>query len=418
MESIGFICIIANKSYMYYMSTMKAQFFNEYDSALSKCFEMFSSIAANQGKPYRAVLAALLITGTLGCGNGTEDGGEEENVETILLEATAKVGVVTLERTDFHHELVSNGKLVASQYADLRFESSEPIAAIWVGNSDYVTKGQKLAELDAFRLNNRTVQARNALDKAYLDLQDVLIGQGFTPADTANIPAGIKQLAATRSGYDQALAQYRLAVHEEEMAVLRAPFDGVVANLFAKPWNMSSPSEVFCSIIDARKAEASFAILESELPLVKKGDRVEVSPFFAMEGGAVPGVISEINPLVDAGGMVKVKASVTNPGLLVEGMNVRVSVRRSIAGQLVVPKTAVVVRSGKQVVFTLVDGKAYWNYVQTGLENSLGYTVTEGLKEGDVVITSGNINLAHESTVTVEDEKPLTTQEDDPISAE
>lgn len=403
---------------MYYMNTMKAQFFNGRDSALSKCFEMFSSIAANRGKLYRAALAALLVTGTLGCGKGTKDEDEEENVETILLESTAKVGVMTLERTVFHHELVSNGKLVASQYADLRFESSEPIADVFVRNGDAVAKGQKLAELSAFRLNNRTVQARNALDKAYLDLQDVLIGQGFTPSDTANIPAGIKQLAATRSGYDQALAQYSLAVHEEEMAVLRAPFDGVVANLFAKPWNMSSPSEVFCSIIDARKAEASFSILESELPLVKKGDRVEVSPFFAMEGGAVTGVISEINPLVDAGGMVKVKASVTNPGLLVEGMNVRVSVRRSIAGQLVVPKTAVVVRSGKQVVFTLVDGKAYWNYVQTGPENSSAYIVTEGLKEGDVVITSGNINLAHESNVIVEDEKPLTTQEDDPVSAE
>jgi RND family efflux transporter MFP subunit len=351
-------------------------------------------------KPYIAGLAAALIT--ISCNNGTKNEEDEDNVETILLESTNEVSVMILELTNFHHELVSNGKLVAAQYADLRFESAEPVASVWVRNGDAVTKGQKIAELSTFRLNNRTVQAKNALDKAYLELQDVLIGQGFPPADSMSIPAEVKQLAATRSGYDQALAQYSLAVHEEEQAVLRAPFDGVVANLFGKPWNMSSPSEVFCSIINARQAEASFTVMESELPLIRKGDRVEVSPFFTIEGGAVEGLISEINPIVDAGGVVKVKASVNNSGRLVEGMNVRVSVQRSIGGQLVVPKTAVVIRSGKQVVFTLVGGKAYWNYVQTGLENSSSYTITEGLKDGDIVITSGNINLAHESTVTVD----------------
>ena len=56
-------------------------------------------------------------------------------------------------------------------------------------------------------------------------------------------------------------------------------------------------------------------------------------------------------------------------------MNVRVSVQRSLGKQLVVPKTAVVLRSGKQVVFTLVDGHAYWNYVRTGLENADSYTL-------------------------------------------
>lgn len=87
---------------------------------------------------------------------------------------------------------------------------------------------------------------------------------------------------------------------------------------------------------------------------------------------------------------------------MVEGMNVRVSIFRSLGNQWVVPKTAVVLRTGKEVVFTLVDGKAVWNYVQTGLENASEYIITsETLKEGDLIITDGNINLAHESSVVV-----------------
>ena len=62
-----------------------------------------------------------------------------------------------------------------------------------------------------------------------------------------------------------------------------------------------------------------------------------------------------------------------------------------------------VLRSGKQVVFTLVNGKAHWNYVRTGLENADSYTIVEGLKAGDRVITTGNLNLAHEASVTVVD---------------
>ena len=107
--------------------------------------------------------------------------------------------------------------------------------------------------------------------------------------------------------------------------------------------------------------------------------------------------------------MVRVKAQVDGKGNLFNGMNVRISVYRSLRKELVIPKTAVVLRSGKQVVFTLKNGKAQWNYVQTGLENAdscivsnrADKGVTEGLLEGDTVIVTGNVNLAHESPVSV-----------------
>jgi len=79
-----------------------------------------------------------------------------------------------------------------------------------------------------------------------------------------------------------------------------------------------------------------------------------------------------------------------------------VSIFQLLGKQWVVPKSAVVLRTGRQVLFTLENGKAIWHYVQTGLENAGNYTITgETLKEGDQVIVSGNINLAHESPVTV-----------------
>ena len=95
--------------------------------------------------------------------------------------------------------------------ADLRFETTGVVAHIYVKNGAPVRKGQKLAELDKFRLKNKTAQAKDALDKAELELQDVLIGQGYPVGDASKVPADIMKLARVRSGYDQSLAQYELA---------------------------------------------------------------------------------------------------------------------------------------------------------------------------------------------------------------
>ncbi len=86
-------------------------------------------------------------------------------------------------------------------------------------------------------------------------------------------------------------------------------------------------------------------------------------------------------------------------------MQVKVSVKKSVPEQLVVPKEAVVLRLNQEVLFRYTDGIAYWTYVQTGLENSQHYTVIvhpdkgASLDSGDTVIISDNLNQAHESKV-------------------
>jgi len=349
----------------------------------------------------------ILITSCSGKKNDVDK--QEQSVSTVLPDAKNEVTTQILKRRDFHHELVSNGKVSALGQADLRFETSEVIARIYVKNGEHVHKGQKLAELDKFRLEQKLSQAEDALLKAELELKDVLIGQGYTSEDFSKVPVETMKLAKVKSGYEQSRSQYELVKRETEHATLVAPFDGIVANLFSKPYNLANTSEVFCTVIDTRGMEADFTVLENELAFIKTGDKVMITPYAG--GDSFEGSVSEINPLVDSNGMVKVKAVVNGQGKLFSGMNVRVSVRRSLGQQLVIPKTAVVLRSGKQVVFTLQEGKAMWNYVHTGLENATEYVVSdksqkgieEGLLEGDTIIVTGNLNLAHEAAVKVSD---------------
>ena len=342
----------------------------------------------------------VLATTAAACSDEKKDSKEKEGVETVLPSLPNEVTVVPLEKRVFNHELISNGKVTAKDYADLYFRTAEVVAHVWVKNGDVVRKGQKIAELDLFKLNNTLAQQKNGLAQSTLEMQDVLIGQGYAPDNLKAVPADVLELAKVKSGYEQSKAQYESAKYDVEQATLVAPFDGVVANLFEKEHNIPKTSEAFCRVINAGTMEVDFTVLESELPLIKVGDKVEVTPY-ASAAGVRQGSISEINPLVDENGMVRVKARVNGGNKLFDGMNVRVSVKRSVGEQLVIPKTAVVLRSGKQVVFTLKDGKAMWNYVHTGLENMEEYTITDGLEEGMEVIVTGNVNLAHEAPVKV-----------------
>lgn len=325
----------------------------------------------------------------------------EGSVQELLPDKPAEVTTMTLVEVDFEHELVSNGKISSQNVAELKFLTSEVISAIYVKNGDHVDKGQKIAILDTYSLTNAVNQAKDALDRSKLEYQDVLIGQGYRLDNPEAVPEDVEELAKVKSGFNTAQTNYDMAIYNLEQATLTAPISGVIANMFSKPNTLSSPSNIFCNIIDTRSQEVTFTVLENELGMIRKGDKIKITPF-SMTDVTMDGRVSEINPWVDKNGMVQVKATVGYHPRMIEGMNVRVSIFRSLGKQWVVPKSAVVLRTGKQVVFTLQEGKAIWNYVQTGLENATSYTITgETLKEGISIVTSGNINLAHESPVVV-----------------
>jgi multidrug efflux pump subunit AcrA (membrane-fusion protein) len=113
----------------------------------------------------------------------------------------------------------------------------------------------------------------------------------------------------------------------------------------------------------------------------------------------ITGKISQINPMVDETGMIKVRAEFANKMHIIDGMNVKVVIRKPVPNRLVVPREALVIRQGKDVIFVRQDSLAIWKYVTPEYENSHDVSIKEGLEKGDLVIVSGNVNLAHETVV-------------------
>ena len=309
-----------------------------------------------------------------------------------------------LEKETFYREWVSNGKLLAFRRAEIPFRVQENIEEITVKNGSRVSQGQVLTRLESFLYENRLKKARNQYEKSLLEMEDVLVLQGrYSLKDTSQIPAAIYKMAKIKSGYNTAVSDLREAEYNYNHTVIRAPFSGIIANLEVQENNHSSAYKKFCEILDDHQMEARFYLLESELEQIATGQKVKVFPF-GQEGNFYEGAITEINPMVNENGMVNVTALINNPDKqLIDGMNIRVLILKEVKDQLVVPKEAVVLRQNRQVVFTLKDSLALWNYVKTGYENGTHYTITEGLEPGMKVIITNNLNLAHETRVKEEE---------------
>jgi len=221
--------------------------------------------------------------------------------------------------------IVGHGKVKAKRYADISFQMQLPIKGVYVRNGMQVRKGQKIAELDAYQLNNAVSQAQKSLEQTRLEMQDVIISQGYDPQKMNKVPDRVKQLAEVKSGYKLKVTQLEAAQHDLTKAVIIAPFDGVVANVKTGAYSLAQPGEAICRIIDNKEMKVEFKVMEQDLKKVKNGTRVTAVPFYD-NSLTYEGQVYSINPIVDEQGAVTVKAVIQGGAGLYDGMNVNITV--------------------------------------------------------------------------------------------
>jgi Cu(I)/Ag(I) efflux system membrane fusion protein len=140
-------------------------------------------------------------------------------------------------------------------------------------------------------------------------------------------------------------------------------------------------------------------VYESELPLVKVGQAARVSLPYAPHR-YFPGRIAFIYPYVDASTRTgRVRVELANPGLeLKPEMYANVELQRELGYRLAVPEPAVLYAGERRFVFVdLGEGRLRPQEVELGARAGDHFEVLKGVKEGDVIVTSGNFLIAAES---------------------
>lgn len=345
----------------------------------------------------------LLLFIIVSCGNNG-DRGLGVNGKLQQTPAVNEVEVITLLKTEFPRQLLSNGKISAVARAHLVFSTNGPIESIYVKNGQTVSTGTTLARVARPDLKIALESAEINLRKAEFDLYDYLVGQGYTAKDTTSVPPDIMAMARMKSGYLAAKNAVTRCRYELSGIVLKAPFRGRVADIKLSQYDQTG-TEPFCTLVDDSAFLVDFSVMESEYGFLSIGLPVKIMPY-ADATRSYQGTITSVNPSVDKNGQISVQARIKGDSSLLDGMNVKVVVERIVSGQLVVPRSAVVIRDNMDVLFTYTeDGKAHWTYVNILSSNSESHVVAANLErgarleEGDVVIVSGNLNLAEGSDV-------------------
>ncbi|MBR5989126.1 MAG: efflux RND transporter periplasmic adaptor subunit [Prevotella sp.] len=338
------------------------------------------------------------------CGGKKEESSAEMEMRQQTMNETY-VDTMALRTSTFNKQIVCNGRLRAKAKSELSFTSQGVTMNIYVKEGMHVSKGALIASIDKRERVRELEKANKELERSKVELTDKLIGLGYD-ASLKGVPEDVLKRAEVTSGYFTARYQLQSAKTALDECNLYAPFSGRVANLEARPYQRN---EKICTLIDDSQFEVEFKILEAELTIIRKGQHIKVSPFVS-DSLAIEGIITEINPLVDDKGLIKVIARLTNKkNALIDGMNVRVVVEEQIRNMFVVPKDAVVERDGYHVVFVYKDGQAIWTYVDVLYSNINSFAITgcqrkeTEIHAGDVIITSGNLNLADGTKVKLND---------------
>lgn len=349
----------------------------------------------------RLTLLGFLALAIFSCKNEDEKI-EEAPTESFRNEVAAtEVNVATAERKSFDYLIDATGKMEAGSEVMAVIEQAGYLTEVNIRQGQFVNKGDVIAKLNLTEAEFRFEKAKISLRNANAEYESNKLGypELFASANKEQIDVVDEQLRA-KSGLFLAELELKEAQLTLDRTVVKAPISGRVADLKFKAGSLVSANTELCQILGSSELILKVNVLESDISLISLNQVAEVYPVSNTQK-ELTGKVSGINPKVDANGLVEVSITLAANKELLPGMNARAIIRAPQNNSLVVPKDALVYRSGRAVVFTIENNESKWNYVEVGKDNGKEVEILEGIEEKSTVITSNNLQLAHQAPVQI-----------------
>lgn len=324
--------------------------------------------------------------------------------------------------------LNASGYVTARRLATISSKVTGKIVEVLVEEGTQVEAGQMLARVDpsnaeaALKLTEAQLQAaRQALAEtdANLALAELDLRRQQELADKAIVsPAELDRAAAAaralRGRRDRGLSEIAVAERQVEVyrqqlddTIIRAPFAGVVTSKNAQPGEMISPMSSggftrtgVCTMVDMSSLEIEIDVNESYINRVTPGQPV-VATLDSYPDWRIPAQVIAIIPTADrqkATVRVRVAFNQLDPRMLPD-MGVKVAfqntgaVAPSAARAVVVPRSAVRSRNGRDFVWIVRDRRVTQRAVAVGARNGDEVTLSAGLTGGERIVTEGPEDL-------------------------
>ncbi|HEV2041279.1 MAG TPA: efflux RND transporter periplasmic adaptor subunit [Casimicrobiaceae bacterium] len=298
------------------------------------------------------------------------------------------VEAIKVERLALPQGITAVGSLRSDESITLRPEVAGRISAIQFREGERVAKGAPLVKLDpsVTQAELQQAQANMVLAKAKYDRAVDLQGKGF-----------ISGQARDEAENNLKVGEAALALARAKLAKLsiEAPFSGIIGlrSVSVGDYVKEGADMVNLEAIDPLKVD--FRVPEIYLSQIRVGQSLQMT-LDAVPGKTYEGKVFAINPLVDtAGRAVVIRAQVRNQDTTLRpGMFARVRLlTHETQEALVVPEQAIVPQGDEWFVYRVVDGKAQRAKVEIGQRRDGKAEVMKGLRDGDVVVTAGQLKI-------------------------
>jgi Cu(I)/Ag(I) efflux system membrane fusion protein len=179
---------------------------------------------------------------------------------------------------------------------------------------------------------------------------------------------------------------------------------------------------VLYEVSDLSRVWVLFDAYESDLPFLKKGDKVDFS-IQALPGTAYSGTIMFIDPVIDPVNRVaKVRLEMSNPGVKLKPEMFATGIVKSNLAEykdkLVIPRSAVLWTGKRSIVYVKQPGNEpifKIREIELGPQLGNSYVVTEGLKDGEEIVTEGAFSV--DAAAQLEGKPSMMNQEGGKVSS-
>lgn len=307
----------------------------------------------------------------------------------------------------FDHYFKVNASVEAIQEAMISPETNGQIREIPVRKGQRVRKGQVLTRLNTSVIENNIAEVKTSLQLAQTvyNRQKSLWEQ--------EIGSEIQYLEA-RNNYESLQSRLKSLESQLDMAIMRAPFDGIVDEIFAKEGELAMPGSMVMQILNLRNLYVNADVSESFLPMIDPSDKV------ILRFSAYPDYEEEV-PVHRMGNVInpenrtfRLQLRINNPQEKFKpNMVATMSIKSYTADDaLVVP--SILIKQDTQGHYLYVadeneegDLTAQKVYIERGLSGEGRTMIKSGIKQGDLLINQGHNRVNDGALIAISEERSL-----------
>ncbi|WP_445456011.1 efflux RND transporter periplasmic adaptor subunit [Flavobacterium sp. HNIBRBA15423] len=302
----------------------------------------------------------------------------------------ALITTIPVKDTIFNHYLELQATVQTKENIVLNSEFAGVLQQVYVKEGQKVSKGQTLAKIDDGGLSSQLAQMETqaALAKTTFERQQNLWNQ--------KIGSEIQYLQA-KTNYEaqlKAVSQMRSQVGK---TIVRAPFSGTIDDIITERGSVVSPGSPIMRIVNLSNMYLEAEVPEKNIATVKKGTDVIVN--FPILGETINAKVTQASNYINpANRSFNIQINVPSKnGQIKPNLTSKIQIKDYTNPKTIIVPISIVSENadGEQYLYiaenVTKDGQAVAKkvIVKTGLSQGNYVEITEGIKDGNLVISEG-----------------------------